>query len=70
MVLCVVSHDQCPLGTRACLTTVNQKDGESDRVVSVIPLSTSESVVEYSSLSCRRCTFSRCGARLLMAVLY
>ncbi|EPT04482.1 hypothetical protein FOMPIDRAFT_1021764 [Fomitopsis schrenkii] len=47
-------RDQCPLGTRACLTTVNQKDGESDRVVSVIPLSTSESVVEYSSLSSPR----------------
>lgn len=67
--LCVVSHDQCPLGTRACLTTVNQKDGESDRVVSVIPLATSDSVVEYSSLSCRRCPLSRADARLLMAGL-
>ena len=69
MVLCVVSHDQCPPGTRACLTTVNQKDGQPDRIVAVIPLAKSDSEVEYSSLSCRRCTLSRCGARLLMAVL-
>lgn len=29
---------QCPKGTRACLTRVNKKTGEPDRVVSVIPL--------------------------------
>ena len=44
-------------------------DGEADRIVAVIPLAKSDSEVQYSSLSCRRCTPSRCGARLLMAVL-
>lgn len=69
MVLCVVSHDQCPLGTRACLTTVNQKDGEADRIVAVVPLAKSDSEVQYSSLSCRQCTSSRRSVQLLMAVL-
>ncbi|KAH9839348.1 autophagy-related protein 27 [Rhodofomes roseus] len=47
----VDARDQCPAGTRACLTTLNQKDDEDDRVVAVIPLATSSSVVEKSSLS-------------------
>lgn len=32
-------RDQCPDGTRACLTIVNQKEGEADRVVQVVPVS-------------------------------
>ncbi|KAF9471592.1 hypothetical protein BDN70DRAFT_887937 [Pholiota conissans] len=34
--------DQCASGTRACLTTVNVKSGEPDRVVSVISIATSD----------------------------
>ncbi|KAF7376164.1 Josephin domain-containing protein [Mycena sanguinolenta] len=30
--------DQCPPGTRICLTKTNHKDGESDRVTGVVPL--------------------------------
>ncbi|KAJ7188242.1 autophagy-related protein 27 [Mycena filopes] len=33
----VPDPDQCPAGTRVCLTKINHKDG-SDRVVSVIPI--------------------------------
>jgi len=32
---------QCPLGTRACLTEINQKPNEPDRVIAVIPLAQS-----------------------------
>ncbi|KAG8704632.1 hypothetical protein FRC09_003419 [Ceratobasidium sp. 395] len=35
--------DQCGQGTRACLTTTNKKEGEQDRVVSVVPLAQSSS---------------------------
>ncbi|KAK2463259.1 hypothetical protein APHAL10511_004914 [Amanita phalloides] len=31
-------HDQCPKGTRTCLTTINRKEGKEDRVVSVVPI--------------------------------
>lgn len=34
----VEDRDQCRKGTRACLTTVNQKLGEPDRVISVVTL--------------------------------
>ncbi|KAJ7783199.1 autophagy-related protein 27 [Mycena metata] len=33
----VPNADQCPAGTRVCLTKINQKEG-SDRIVSVIPI--------------------------------
>lgn len=35
-------RDQCPEGTRACLTIVNQKSDEPDRIVSVVPVATGE----------------------------
>ncbi|KDR75873.1 hypothetical protein GALMADRAFT_248610 [Galerina marginata CBS 339.88] len=34
----VAEHDQCPSGTRACLTKTNQKPNEPDRIVGVIPV--------------------------------
>ncbi|KAF8868625.1 autophagy-related protein 27 [Gymnopilus junonius] len=34
----IPEHDQCPSGTRACLSKINQKPDENDRVVAVIPL--------------------------------
>ncbi|GLB37432.1 putative autophagy-related protein 27 [Lyophyllum shimeji] len=34
----VDERDQCPSGTRACLTQTNKKDKETDRIISVIPL--------------------------------
>ncbi|KAI0762120.1 autophagy-related protein 27 [Trametes elegans] len=34
----VPSEDQCPEGTRACLVRTNRKEGQPDRVFSVIPL--------------------------------
>ncbi|KAJ3516832.1 hypothetical protein NLJ89_g869 [Agrocybe chaxingu] len=34
----VAEQDQCPEGTRVCLTEVNQKENEADRVTAVIPL--------------------------------
>jgi len=44
--------DQCPLGTRVCLTKINRKDGDSDRIVSVIPIAqTSELDPSYDRLS-------------------
>ncbi|KZT10686.1 uncharacterized protein LAESUDRAFT_721047 [Laetiporus sulphureus 93-53] len=46
----VDEKDQCPAGTRACLTKTNRKGDEGDRIVAVIPLATS-SGVEYSTLS-------------------
>ncbi|KAI0820037.1 autophagy-related protein 27 [Trametes gibbosa] len=48
----VPPEDQCPPGSRACLVRTNRKDGQSDRVFSVIPLANSSaSAVTYSSLS-------------------
>ncbi|PVG00393.1 hypothetical protein CPB86DRAFT_755026 [Serendipita vermifera] len=32
--------DECPTGTRACLTKTNKKDGQTDRIIAVIPLAT------------------------------
>ncbi|KZP34625.1 hypothetical protein FIBSPDRAFT_810007 [Athelia psychrophila] len=37
----VSEHDQCPTGTRACLTQTNKKGSENDRIVSVIPVAQS-----------------------------
>ncbi|KAH8119568.1 autophagy-related protein 27 [Phellopilus nigrolimitatus] len=37
----VADADQCPSGTRACLTMTNQKGDEGDRVIAVIPLGVS-----------------------------
>lgn len=31
-------RDQCPPNTRACLTIVNEKEGEPDRVTTVVPI--------------------------------
>ncbi|KZT72227.1 hypothetical protein DAEQUDRAFT_664794 [Daedalea quercina L-15889] len=50
----VDARDQCPAGTRACMTTVNKKDDEDDRVVAVIPLATSSSSYEIQTLSSPR----------------
>ncbi|KDQ57471.1 hypothetical protein JAAARDRAFT_177653 [Jaapia argillacea MUCL 33604] len=48
----VAAGDQCPDGTRACLTKTNTKGSNSDRVVAVIPLAQSAALKpEYSSLS-------------------
>ncbi|PCH43397.1 hypothetical protein WOLCODRAFT_121884 [Wolfiporia cocos MD-104 SS10] len=48
----VDEKNQCPAGTRACLTKTNRKDDEGDRIVAVVPLATSErDKVEYSALS-------------------
>ncbi|KAF9528460.1 autophagy-related protein 27 [Crepidotus variabilis] len=42
-------HDQCSSNTRVCLTKVNQKDKETDRVTAVIPVAESSSVeVEFT----------------------
>ncbi|KAF8135398.1 autophagy-related protein 27 [Boletus edulis] len=35
------SEDQCSLGTRACLTTINHKKGSTDRIMTVVPIATS-----------------------------
>ncbi|KAH9916931.1 autophagy-related protein 27, partial [Amylocystis lapponica] len=44
--------DQCPSGTRACLTKTNSKGSEADRIVAVIPLAKSSvDDMEYSALS-------------------
>jgi len=34
----VKDKDQCEPGTRACLTKTNKKEGDTDRIVSVIPI--------------------------------
>ncbi|OSX66201.1 hypothetical protein POSPLADRAFT_1132639 [Postia placenta MAD-698-R-SB12] len=48
----VDEKDQCPSGTRACLTKTNRKEGSDDRIVAVIPLASSPLTdVQYSELS-------------------
>lgn len=47
----VAEDDQCPPGTRACLTETNKKEGDGDRIVSVIPLAQSASAVELKALT-------------------
>jgi len=37
----VSDADQCPPGTRICLTKTNHKEGESDRITGVVPLAQS-----------------------------
>ncbi|KAJ2918586.1 hypothetical protein MD484_g1855, partial [Candolleomyces efflorescens] len=37
----VAEQDQCPSGTRVCLTQVNIKDKEPERIISVVPLAQS-----------------------------
>ncbi|KAF5393282.1 hypothetical protein D9757_000607 [Collybiopsis confluens] len=44
----VPETDQCPLGTRACLTKVNRKD-EQDRIIAVIPVAKADAKVTISS---------------------
>ncbi|KAG8753829.1 hypothetical protein FRC14_005701 [Serendipita sp. 396] len=45
-------HDQCPTGTRACLTKTNKKNDEKDRIVAVVPLATTASLSpQYEALS-------------------
>ncbi|KAJ7346640.1 autophagy-related protein 27 [Mycena albidolilacea] len=47
----VSDPDQCPLGTRVCLTKINRKD-DTDRIVSVIPIAqTSTLNPSYTPLS-------------------
>ncbi|EAU91213.2 hypothetical protein CC1G_06848 [Coprinopsis cinerea okayama7 len=38
----VQETDQCPSGTRACLTQINVKGEDSERIISVIPLAQTE----------------------------
>jgi len=46
------ASDQCPSGTRVCLTKTNKKDGVEDRIIAVIPIAqTSHLHPEYTSLS-------------------
>ncbi|TRM69964.1 autophagy-related protein 27 [Schizophyllum amplum] len=48
----VDDRDQCPAGTRACLSTINQKADHDDRVVSVIPVAQGSFLdASYSLLS-------------------
>lgn len=48
----VAEKDQCPPGTRACLTETNLKENESDRVIAVIPLAKSSvDDVSFNALS-------------------
>ncbi|TFK54472.1 hypothetical protein OE88DRAFT_1655149 [Heliocybe sulcata] len=47
----VAEADQCPTGTRACLTKINQRDGQADRIVAVIPLGQTSGNRAISSLS-------------------
>ena len=42
---------QCPSGTRACLTKVNHKENEPDRVTAVIPIAQSNNLDLNYSLS-------------------
>lgn len=45
-------QDQCPGGTRACLTKTNKREGEQDRIIAVIPLATTGTASpEYSALT-------------------
>ncbi|PPQ67281.1 hypothetical protein CVT25_005865 [Psilocybe cyanescens] len=44
-------HDQCPSGTRACLTKVNQKTDDQDRIVAVIPVAQSANLDPISTAS-------------------
>ncbi|KAA1473939.1 hypothetical protein DENSPDRAFT_803280 [Dentipellis sp. KUC8613] len=46
----VDERDQCPSGTRACLTKVNKKDSESDRVVAVVPLAQTSGLHEEHAI--------------------
>ncbi|KIY50344.1 hypothetical protein FISHEDRAFT_39344, partial [Fistulina hepatica ATCC 64428] len=51
----VDESDQCPSGARACLTKVNKKANQDDRIVAVIPVAqTSVLKPSYSSLSSSR----------------
>jgi len=44
---------QCGSGTRACLSKTNIKQGESDRVIAVIPIAQEPELrTEYNKLSC------------------
>ncbi|KAH0827883.1 autophagy-related protein 27-domain-containing protein [Lanmaoa asiatica] len=45
------SKDQCPSGTRACLTTINQKVDNSDRITAVVPIAQSSSLNFETSTS-------------------
>jgi len=51
----VASGDQCGSGTWACLSKTNTKQGESDRVVAVIPIAKEPELrAEYTKLSSPR----------------
>jgi len=47
----VAEGDQCPSGTRACLTKTNKKEGDSDRVIAAIPVARSPLSPEPTLLS-------------------
>lgn len=34
----LADRDQCPEGTRACFTIINSKEGEPDRITTVVPV--------------------------------
>ncbi|KAF9012351.1 autophagy-related protein 27 [Cyathus striatus] len=47
----IPDKDQCPSGTQACLTKVNMRENEPDRVVSVIPLAQKEKLEPKYAMS-------------------
>ncbi|KAI1795745.1 autophagy-related protein 27 [Ganoderma leucocontextum] len=48
----VPQEDQCPSGTRACLVRTSKKNGQEDRVISVVPVANSSaSAVSYEAIS-------------------
>jgi autophagy-related protein 27 len=55
---------QCGSGTWACLSKTNIKQGESDRVVAVIPIAQEPELrAEYTRLSCAFIVTIVLGAR-------
>jgi len=45
----IPKQDQCDSGTRACLTIVNQKTGDPDRILSIIPLAQASSTISSTA---------------------
>ncbi|KAF9268901.1 hypothetical protein L218DRAFT_538473 [Marasmius fiardii PR-910] len=64
----VSDRDQCPSGTRCCLTKVNMKDGEANRTIAVIPvvqttsLKLSSSIISWLSLIFRGAPYPPSGS--------
>ncbi|KII92470.1 hypothetical protein PLICRDRAFT_103090 [Plicaturopsis crispa FD-325 SS-3] len=45
----IAESDQCPSGTRACLTKTNKKTNQADRIVAVVPIAQTSSLNAQSS---------------------